>query len=262
MIVNFHGVRGSTPVSGPAFTIFGGHTSCVEIRTSQMQIILDAGSGFQNVMLCDDLPVVILFSHFHHDHIQGLAFNKGLFARRNDIFLASALCDAAHLRDMLQIYFSGSYFPIDFIEGANNLRFVEFSALADMVASAFSVETLSLNHFGGCVGYNIIMDDRKLCYLLDNEYEDAQQDSLAAFVQGANLVLWDGMFLAAELPNHRGWGHSSVEQGISFAENVDITRLAITHHAPFRTDNDLLALEALHGNERILIAREGASVTL
>ena len=45
----FHGVRGSVPVSGQEFASFGGHTTCLEIRTKDVQIIIDTGSGFQNV---------------------------------------------------------------------------------------------------------------------------------------------------------------------------------------------------------------------
>ena len=44
--------------------------------TDTAQIIIDAGSGFQNVALANDRPIVILLSHFHHDHIQGLGFSE------------------------------------------------------------------------------------------------------------------------------------------------------------------------------------------
>ena len=43
--VTFHGVRGSVPVSGSDFSAYGGHTTCFEIRTSDIQIIVDAGAA-------------------------------------------------------------------------------------------------------------------------------------------------------------------------------------------------------------------------
>ena len=54
MNVIFHGVRGSISVSGIEFSRYGGNTTCTEIMTDTAQIILDAGSGFQNVALAND----------------------------------------------------------------------------------------------------------------------------------------------------------------------------------------------------------------
>ena len=79
MIIN-HGVRGSIPTSGPLTTKYGGSTPCVEIITDKAQIILDCGSGFSKVKINDATPTIILLSHFHHDHLQGLPFNPTLYS--------------------------------------------------------------------------------------------------------------------------------------------------------------------------------------
>jgi len=45
--IKFWGVRGSFPSPRKDTVIFGGHTSCVEIRTAKDElIILDMGTGF------------------------------------------------------------------------------------------------------------------------------------------------------------------------------------------------------------------------
>ena len=54
---------------------------------------------------------------------------------------------------------------------------------------------------------------------------------------------WDGMFTADELQQYQGWGHSSMEQGEAFLERSNCKRLAITHHAPYRTDIQLDAMQ-------------------
>ena len=41
MKITFHGVRGSVPVSGPKFSKYGGHTSCLEVCTQDVQLIID-----------------------------------------------------------------------------------------------------------------------------------------------------------------------------------------------------------------------------
>src|SRR5208282_4161202 len=45
--VKFWGVRGSIPTPGPATVRYGGNTSCVEVRSGDDIIILDAGSGLR-----------------------------------------------------------------------------------------------------------------------------------------------------------------------------------------------------------------------
>ena len=72
MIIN-HGVRGSTPNASQNYLFFGGNTPCVEIRTQKYQLIFDCGSGFSKVNFSNDLETILFISHFHHDHIQGLA---------------------------------------------------------------------------------------------------------------------------------------------------------------------------------------------
>ena len=45
--IKFWGVRGSFPSPRKDTVIFGGHTSCVEIRTAKNElIVLDMGTGF------------------------------------------------------------------------------------------------------------------------------------------------------------------------------------------------------------------------
>src|SRR4051794_37918569 len=78
--VRFWGTRGSTPVSGPEFRKFGGHTPCVEIRCGDRLVIVDAGTGISalGTALGTVVPdqVDILLSHLHLDHVAGLPFFK------------------------------------------------------------------------------------------------------------------------------------------------------------------------------------------
>ena len=92
MQVTAHGCRGSIPTASPDTMKYGGHTSCFELRFDGYQIVFDTGSGFQNLTLADSaVKKLILYSHFHHDHIQGLPFNAGLFDRDQRITISSAL---------------------------------------------------------------------------------------------------------------------------------------------------------------------------
>ena len=92
MIIN-HGVRGSIPTPSHKMLGYGGNTLCVEVRTSNYQLIFDCGSGFSKVNFDNDLQTIVFISHFHHDHIQGLAFNDYKSASDKKIILTSAHSD-------------------------------------------------------------------------------------------------------------------------------------------------------------------------
>lgn len=256
MRVIFHGVRGSIPVSGIEFSKYGGHTTCTEIMTDTAQIILDAGSGFQNVTLANDRPIVIFVSHFHHDHIQGLGFNPRLFSKQSEIFICSALCSKDSTQSYIQQYYGGTYFPIDLLSEISKLEIVSFNELKSIFARDLTIESYNLSHPGGSAAYSITTSTAKLCCLLDNEYREDQFQSLSTFIDEANLTIWDGMFTADELQQYRGWGHSSIEQGEAFLERSNCKRLAITHHAPYRTDIQLDAMQQSFKDPAIFIARE------
>ena len=84
--VRFWGTRGSFPSARKDTIIYGGHTSCVEIRTSNNQlIILDMGTGLLdlgNELLKEkNYPTEahVFVSHYHWDHIFGFLGFTPLF---------------------------------------------------------------------------------------------------------------------------------------------------------------------------------------
>ena len=262
MDITFFGVRGSTPVSGKDYVEFGGSTTSLDVITSQCQIIFDTGSGFRNIKLREDMPVFIIYSHFHHDHIQGLAFNPDLFRDRQNIYVCSALTDKNSLKDIMRTYFGGSFFPLDVVAALDHLAFIDFAALDALLPAGHMIASIPLNHPGGASGYRLTDDGSSLCFFQDHEYEASEHGALREFASHADLVVWDGMFTDAELPGKRGWGHSSVEQGVQFAADVACKRLAIAHHAPIRTDADIHAFQAEYENEIVFFAREDMALSI
>ena len=244
MKLTVHGSRGSIPTSSSCTVEYGGNTSCYELAFGTYQIFFDTGSGFRNANFSDSLnSKIIFYSHWHHDHIQGLPFNAGVFSPENNFLVCSALASRNVVRNTLQTYFSGGYFPVDIIENLKNFSFSNINAVKKAHAHDFELNWIELNHPGGCYGYSIVHGNKKFCYLCDNEYEASQLDALLKFTDDADLVIWDGMFTDAELETKRGWGHSSIEQAIFFSENCDHARVLISHHAPARLDSELQEIE-------------------
>ena len=84
--IRFWGCRGSFPTPDKDKMIYGGDTSCIEIRTSDNQIIiLDMGSGLKRLgnKIINDATypneINIFLSHYHLDHIMGFLMFEPLF---------------------------------------------------------------------------------------------------------------------------------------------------------------------------------------
>ena len=91
MKVTVHGCRGSIPTASPDTQKYGGNTTCFELSFKVYQIVFDTGTGFQNpAFACKSITKLILYSHFHHDHIQGLVFHDGLFNQDHQVTFSTS----------------------------------------------------------------------------------------------------------------------------------------------------------------------------
>ena len=78
-----------------------------------------------------------------------------------------------------------------------------------------------------------------------------------AFITGADLLIHDAQYTAAEYPQKIGWGHSTVEYVLDMAIGARVGRLALFHHDPMRTDD---AVDALVAQARERVAGVGAAL--
>ena len=243
MKLKTHGCRGSIPNPSKEMLRYGGNTTCFELNMDDFQVFFDTGSGFQNAVLDNNKQIIIFFSHFHHDHLQGLAFNKYLIKAEKKICICSALVNAGKLKKIIRRYFSGDFFPLDLFDNLDNVTFSNFIDIQTMVSGELKIETIKLNHPGGSYGYSVTRNNKKCVFLCDNEFTTSQADELKIFAENADMVIWDGMFTEEELQVKTGWGHSSIQQGIDFFSNLNCGEIIISHHAPYRTDAELDIIE-------------------
>jgi phosphoribosyl 1,2-cyclic phosphodiesterase len=120
--LKFYGTRGSIPVCDPGFQAFGGNKACflITFRNSNQVAILDAGTGIRN--LGRDLRaighqqerIVIGFSHFHWDHIQGFPFFAPAYAPTQKITILSLGRNQTigNLREIFEVPMQSQYFPV------------------------------------------------------------------------------------------------------------------------------------------------------
>ena len=120
MRIRFWGVRGSTPTPQRDNLVYGGNTSCVEVRTGNNEILIfDAGTGIRLLGKALEqefngsrIRAHLFLSHFHIDHIQGLPFFTPLYAKDNHFtFYFAGRRDANLVKDALEGNDGGPVFP-------------------------------------------------------------------------------------------------------------------------------------------------------
>jgi ribonuclease BN (tRNA processing enzyme) len=82
---------------------------------------------------------------------------------------------------------------------------------------------------------------------------------------GTDVLIHDTQYTADEYADRQGWGHSSIEDSVAFARQVEAATLVTFHHDPGHTDAQLAELTAraahLAGTSlRVVGGREGIEV--
>ena len=282
MRVRFWGVRGSVPTPQREHLGFGGNTSCVEVRTSDDQIlILDGGTGIRllgDALLRESgdraLHLHILFSHFHLDHIQGIPFFGPLHDSRHHCTFYGAGPALSEVdrpspsniaRTALAGILSPPYSPIDLSELPCHCTYVDLEAGRRVAIGETTILNLPLNHPQGCAGYRITQHGKAIAYCTDVEHGPAWSDrNIRLLAKDADLLIIDAQYTPEELPGHIGWGHSSWLQAINAGVEAGARRVALYHHDPDHDDRKIDSILA-HARQRhpdVIAAREGLEVSL
>ncbi|WP_188611172.1 MBL fold metallo-hydrolase [Chelatococcus reniformis] len=263
--VRFWGVRGSHPVCGSSYATFGGNTPCVEFTLGERRFVVDAGSGMGplGLKLLEDPPerVDLLLSHLHHDHISALPFFKPVMRHTCVVRTYCGNLGGASAEAPLSRMFAPPLFPVRLDQLPGRYEHHGFHAGETLhFEDGHSVRTCLLKHPSGATGYRFDWGGHSVCYVSDIEHDDdGPPPELLAFVDGADLVIYDAMFSAEEYCNCIGWGHSTWQEGVKLCRLGNAKAMAMFHLHPLRDDQQLLAIEqelaqALPGS---FVAREG-----
>lgn len=271
MKIRCWGTRGSIPAPGPSTLRYGGNTSCVEVRLSDgTLLILDAGSGIRplgaGLGTCE---AVLLLSHYHWDHIQGMPFFIPVYSAASSVSVLGPEYNGEGPDELLTGQMLAPYFPAP---ASDWLGIKGFGIVADGVSFQVGSATIyprRLSHPGLTLGYRIEDGDRVFTYMSDNEPAIAPPELRAGFLElarGADLVLHDCQYDEAEYAARHGWGHATPRQVAEVMAEAGARKTLLFHHDPAHSDEqvELLAAEvrSLATTFAVEIAREGDILTV
>lgn len=278
--VTFWGVRGSIATPGADTAVVGGNTSCVEVQCGSRRIVLDTGTGLRLLgqrLLREQrsgsasppsaTDFTVLYSHLHWDHLQGLPFFAPLYAPTSRFrFLGPKGVERA-----LRTQMGEPGFPVRLDDVPAKIGFTELGeGMRIDLGDDIVVTCAKLNHPGGVLAYRIQYQDHALVYATDTEHYSVPDPKLVRLSQGADLLIYDAQYDDAEYSGERGgiprtgWGHSTFREGIRVADAAEVSQLALFHHDPSHTDDQVAQIEAEARRIRpgTCAAREGQSITL
>lgn len=299
--LRFWGVRGSYPVPGPGTIHVGGNTPCVEIEANGHLIILDGGTGL--IHLGNDLvrrqrenggkPIhaVILFSHTHHDHTQGVPYFTPAYIPTSTFYIFGPRMFHEQVNEALRRSMLPPNFPIE-LDDLRSMRIVRDLHEAEslwllpeqpepVIRNIYREGPLDvddvvridvLKSYGhpqeGVYIYKVSYRGHSIVYATDTEGYIGGDRRLIQFSRGADVLIHDAQYTQAEyldpVVSKQGWGHSTPEMAIEVAQAAQVKQLYLFHHDPSHDDETLFEIEAeaqkLFPNT--YLAREGLDITI
>ena len=297
--IRFWGVRGSYAAPHRSHLGVGGNTSCVEIRADDHLLVCDGGTGIiplgESLQASDDLrEMLVLFTHYHWDHICGLPFFPPAFAPDWRIKFFGPGETAADIEQRLSNQMKAPYFPVEIETWMADIEYLAPSP-GGLRHGPMHIQYHNVHHPGVTYGYRISVADKSIVYMSDNEIDflkssierregefddddrsmltriahDERMSELAA-VRGADILIHDAQYTPGDYQRKRGWGHSCYQDTVNFAIDAGVKALYLYHHDPTYDDDKVAAIH--RDCERIvrergadlecLIAREGLTVPL
>ncbi len=283
-LLRFWGVRGSIPTPGPGTVLFGGNTTCVELRADGEIIILDAGSGIRGLGLSlarefkdQPITVTILLTHSHWDHIQGFPFFVPAYNPNNKVRILGYEGARKGLSNTLSAQMESTYFPVSLRELTGNidvkeLREPEFRIGRVLVKSTFA------NHPGLCRGYRLDTSAGSVGFFPDHEpfqrmrtqvasseaqrsealkHASQKDQEIIQFLDGVEALIIDSQYDDVEYQRRVGWGHGCVDDVVALALFARVKQLFLFHHDP---DHDDAQVSTMLGWARDLVATYGDSL--
>ncbi len=253
--VRFWGARGTLASTSLDTGKYGGNTACIEVTCGDEVLIFDAGSGLRGLgsKLAREArradkkgekrkKLNLLFTHCHYDHISGLPFFEPFFDKKTTVKLWSGhLPGPDKTKRMVHEYMRSPFFPVGPEVFTSKLEYQDFEP-GDVLKPirGATVQTMSLNHHDGCVGYRIDFQGRSICFITDTTHIPDKPDAgIIEFTAGADLMIYDATYTDSEFPMFWNFGHSTWEEGARLAKAAGVKRYCMFHHRPSRTDEAL-----------------------
>ncbi len=270
--VTFWGTRGSTPVSGRDTVIYGGNTSCLEVKCGEARLLFDAGTGLQAFARAnphDGTPedFDLFLTHTHLDHVCGLSY-FAMHRPRGSVcrLWAGHLANEEAVQRVLETLMGPPIFPLRLKDMRVGFDIRIFGAGETLEPTpGVALRTAPLRHPDRATGYRVDFEGRSIAYVTDTEHVPGKLDrTILDLISGADLFIYDSTFSDERFAPKVGWGHSTWQEGVRLAEAAGVATFVVFHHDPEADDAamDAVARAVADARPGSVVARDGMVLTL
>ncbi len=242
-------------------------------------IVLDLGTGLrplghaleERVGIGNPVEVSAFLTHLHWDHIIGLPFCTPMLRQGGRMDVYGPPQDDGSLHDIIDRVVKPPFFPVQVKELQGEIEFTEVTDDLIAVGSA-KVLVRQVPHVGTTLGFRIEAGDQALAFVCDHQAPDDRAHVDAAVLElchRADLVIHDAQYTEEEFQAKATWGHSTIGYAVHVAAEAGARRVALFHHDPRHTDDDIdgllaqaQATDSAGRLDGVLAAREGLTIDL
>lgn len=297
--LRFWGVRGSYAAPHESHLGVGGNTSCVEIRCDDHLVVCDGGTGIislgEELMAQSELSeLMVVFTHYHWDHICGLPFFQPAFSPKWTIKFFGPGDTAEDIERRLSDQMKAPYFPVEIETWMADIQYLE-PQINGLTHGPICLSYYNVHHPGVTYGYRIQVAGKSVVYVSDNEVQflktsiakrihefDAdehellermvseQRSSEVSAIQGVDILVHDAQYTPHDYNRKRGWGHSCYVDTVNLAIDAGVRCLYLYHHDPTYDDEQVAAIHRdclqiiteRKSSMECHVAREGMKIAL
>jgi phosphoribosyl 1,2-cyclic phosphodiesterase len=275
--VSFYGTRGSTPCPSEDNRRYGGNTSCVALESpGHDPIVLDLGTGlrfFGETQPNDGtFRGAALVTHLHWDHVQGLPFFTPVLKPGAQFDIYGPPQATGTLSEAFHRFICPPFFPVTVEQLYGQMTFYD-AGDTDLVLDGAKVRVRPVPHVGANNGYRVEMGGASVAYLSDHQMPQDGTHSVSEDVlelcDGVDVLIHDAQYTPEEFPEKAHWGHCTIDYAVFVAREAGAKRLALFHHDPARTDDQLDVLldrareqAAATAVSEVVAAYEGLTISL
>jgi ribonuclease BN (tRNA processing enzyme) len=261
-------------------------------------LVIDAGTGI--VPLSADFvasggkEVIILQTHYHHDHTQGFALSVFPYLKQVPVHIYGPKDQGVGPRDVYQTLMQPPYFPVELQEVGSHIQCFDilypnstlliihpeggqqmlttetFERLMNngaqipfaqgkqfALSECLVVHMYRSNHPERTISYRFEERPTGLVFVFvtDHENQDGIPMRLATHLRETDLLVMDTQYTREKYDQvTAGWGHGTPDHTARVAQAVGAKALGLTHHDP--ASSDALVDEIVETAKRILLDQQ------
>lgn len=243
--------------AGGWFPAHGRHTASALLRDGDSAILIDAGTGVARLIERPELlegisRLDILLTHFHLDHIAGVAYLPAIGGcNQTTVWGPGSLLYGAPTRRVLERLSHEPFHPVPLEE--QNIEVRDLPAGEIELAGVRVEHRRQDKHSAPSLGLRF---DDTLAWITDTAYDD----DTARFAAGCRALAHEAWF-TSDQPRNADI-HSSADQAARLAVDAGIGRLLLIHLPPFREELDDILREGRAVAPGTRLAQDGADMSV